>query len=147
MNDVLLKKWAETRQAHYSAFCVAPGNWLMLLFTMYLHFFKIECKINLFSWDFFNFECFLSQSVIFLALTGFYDWICKEVTHVWIEILFSWISSIIDSSAWIPYISYICRRIRLFCGKDYHLWLSASYILYQDNAASLRHDLIRGALR
>ena len=32
---------------------------------------------------------FSSQSVIFLALTGFYDWICKEVTHVWIEIWFS----------------------------------------------------------
>ena len=55
---VLLKKWAETRQAHYSAFCVAPGNWLMLLFTMYLHFFKIGRKINLFSWDSFNFERF-----------------------------------------------------------------------------------------
>ena len=52
---VLLKKWAETRQTHYSAFCVAPGNWLMLLFTMYLHFFKIGRKINLFSWDSFNF--------------------------------------------------------------------------------------------
>ena len=52
------KKWAETRQTHYSAFCVAPGNWLMLLFTMYLHFFKIGCKINLFSWDSFNFERF-----------------------------------------------------------------------------------------
>ena len=87
---VLLGKWAETRQAHYSAFCVAPGNCLMLLFTMYLHFFKIECKTNLFSWDSFNFECFFSsQSVIFLALTGFYDWICKEVTHVWIEFWFS----------------------------------------------------------
>ena len=58
MNDVLLKKWAETRQAHYSAFCVAPGNWLMLLFTMYLHFFKIGRKINHFSWDSFNFERF-----------------------------------------------------------------------------------------
>ena len=55
---VLLKKWAETRQAHYSAFCVAPGNWLMLLFTMYLHFFKIGRKIILFSWDSFNFERF-----------------------------------------------------------------------------------------
>ena len=32
---------------------------------------------------------FSSQSVIFLALTGFYDWICKEVTHVWIEFWFS----------------------------------------------------------
>ena len=55
---VLLKKWAETLQTHYSAFCVAPGNWLMLLFTMYLHFFKIGRKINHFSWDSFNFERF-----------------------------------------------------------------------------------------
>ena len=89
---VLLKKWAETRQAHYSAFCVAPGNWLMLLFTMYLHFFKIECKTNLFSWDSFNFECFFSsQSVIFLALTGFYGCFCSKVTHVLIEIYFFWV--------------------------------------------------------
>ena len=65
---VLLKKWAETRQAHYSAFCVAPGNWLMLLFTMYLHFFKIGRKINLFSWDSFNFECFFHLNQWFFLL-------------------------------------------------------------------------------
>ena len=86
---VLLKKWAETRQTHYSAFCVAPGNWLMLLFTMYLHFFKIGRKINLSSWDSFNFECLFISISYFLAITGFYDWICKEVTHVWIKIWFS----------------------------------------------------------
>lgn len=86
---VLLKKWAETRQAHYSAFCVAPGNWLMLLFTMYLHSFKIGRKINLSSWDSFNFECLFISISYFLAITGFYDWICKEVTHVWIKIWFS----------------------------------------------------------
>ena len=65
---VLLKKWAETRQTHYSAFCVAPGNWLMLLFTMYLHFFKIGRKINPFFMKFFQLWTFFYLNQWFFLL-------------------------------------------------------------------------------
>ena len=52
-------------------------------------FFKIGRKINLFSWDSFNVERFLSQTMIFLAFTCLYDLFCRQVTHVSIEIWFS----------------------------------------------------------
>ena len=68
---VLLKKWAETRQAHYSAFCVAPGNWLMLLFTMYLLFSKSVANLIFFHEIPSTSNVFLSQSVIFSCFYRF----------------------------------------------------------------------------
>ena len=86
---VLLKKWAETRQTHYSAFCVAPGNWLMLIFTMYLHSSKSVAKLIFFHEIPSTSNVILSQTMIFLAFTCLYDLFCRQVTHVSIEIWFS----------------------------------------------------------
>ena len=67
----LLEKWAETRQAHYSAFCVAPGNWLLLLFTMYLLFSKSVANLIFFHEIPSTSNVFLSQSVIFSCFYRF----------------------------------------------------------------------------
>ena len=83
------KKWAETRQTHYSAFCVAPGNWLMLIFTMYLHSSRSVAKLIFFHEIPSTSNVILSQTMIFLAFTCLYDLFCRQVTHVSIEIWFS----------------------------------------------------------